>query len=196
MLPCCRQRITPLNHALLVTFAILLFHGQTHAGEVLEAFVNHEDDHYVLHLDMRINGKSQMVYAALLDFDNLHAINDSITHSERRESRDKLHRVYFEAQGCVLFFCPRVRQLVTVTELGDGYIMSVTDPEHSDLRYGRTLWQVIDEGKTTRIKYNADFVPDFWVPPLFGPYIFKKRMLQEGQKTVHGIEKLIAARAQ
>lgn len=177
--------------ALFCTYLLCLQH--TRAGEVLEAFVDNEGDHYILHLDMRIDGTSESVYAVLLDFENLHRINDSIKYSERRNSTGKVHLVYFSSEGCVLFFCRRVNQLVTVTELEQGYIMSVTDPAHSDLQYGRTLWQIIDEGETTRIKYNAEFVPDFWVPPLFGSYIFKKRMLKEGQKTVHGIERLITS---
>ena len=28
------------------------------AGELLNAYVNYEDHHYLLHLDMRVNGKS------------------------------------------------------------------------------------------------------------------------------------------
>lgn len=185
------QHITLINRAFIVICMTLFTHGQGFAGEVLEAFVNHEDDHYVLHLDMRINGKSTAVYDVLTDFDNLHRVNDTIKFSERRESHGKVHQVYFVSEGCLLFFCRKVKQLVTVTELGKGFIMSNTDPEHSDLEYGRTLWQIIDEGSTTRIKYNSDYVPNFWVPPLFGTYFFKKRMLQEGQKTVNGIERLI-----
>ena len=169
----------------------LLLPQQAMAGEVLEAYADNDGDNYFLHLDMRIDGTSQAVYDILIDFANIPQVNDSVKFSEIRESRAPVHRVYFETEGCVLFFCRRVNQLVTITELGKGYIMSITDPQHSDLQYGRTLWQVIDEGTSTRIKYNAEFVPDFWVPPLFGPYIFKKRMLQEGQKTVHGIEQLI-----
>jgi len=83
-----------------------------------------------------------------------------------------------------------------VSELDNGYIMSVTLPEQSDLKYGRTLWEIIDEGKITRIKYNADYVPDFWVPPLFGPAIFKERMLKEGKKTINGIEALASKEEQ
>ena len=183
----------PLQHGYLATVLYLCSFMSHHAvsGEVLEAYVNNDGDNYFLHLDMRINGTSRAVYDVLIDFANIPQVNDSIKFSEIRESRGDVHRVYFETDGCVLFFCRRVKQLVTVTELGRGYIMSITDPQHSDLEYGRTLWQVMDEGSTTRIKYNAEFVPDFWVPPLFGPYIFKKRMLHEGQKTIHGIERLI-----
>lgn len=164
----------------------------TQAGEVIDARVDRVDEAYLLHLDMRIAGHDADVYHVLLDFNHLSLLNDSITFSQVLESKDKVHRVQFETEGCVWFICKRIKQVVTVTELGNGNIMTVTDPAHSDLKYGKTLWQVIAEGKTTRIKYNGEFVPDFWVPPLIGPMLFKQRLLDEGQKTINGIEHRVA----
>jgi hypothetical protein len=176
----------------LLSGLLVLFHTPLSAGELLDSYVNEQDDHYVLHLDMRINASYDKVYAVLIDFSKMHAVNDSITESKLIESKGKVHKVHFVAEGCIWFFCKKVRQLVTVTELGKGFILSKTDPRQSDLSYGKTLWQLIDEGKTTRVKYNADYVPDFWIPPFFGPMIFKNRMLKEGKKTVNGIERLSA----
>ena len=160
------------------------------AGELLDAHVNYEDEHYFLHLDMRISGKSDRIYAILTDYDHLPAVNDTIVSSKLLESKDGQHRVQYVSEGCVWIFCRRINQVVIVSELANGFILSETQPALSDLRYGRTLWHVIDEGDTTRLTYDADFVPDFWVPPLIGPMIFKKRILEEGQKTINGIESL------
>lgn len=155
---------------------------------MIYAYVDNDAGHYYLHLDMRVEGEFEDIYRVLVDFDNLTAVNDTIVFSKLLNSEGRVHTVQFESEGCVWFFCRRVKQVVTVTELGQGFIMSVTDPAQSDMEYGRTLWQVIDEGNTTRIKYNADYDPDFWIPPFFGPAIFKDRMLEEGQKTINGIE--------
>ncbi len=161
------------------------------AGELLNAYVAHRDNHYLLHLDMRIKGKYADVYRALVDYKHIPQINDSIKSAQELEHKGNVHRVRIVAEGCVWIFCRRIEQVQTVTERDDGYIISITDPVHSDLKYGRALWHLIDEGKTTRVQYNADYVPDFWVPPLIGPMIFKHRMLEEGQKTINGIEHLI-----
>ena len=161
-----------------------------HAGELLHSYVNEDDDHYVMHLDMRIDADADDVYDVLMDFNNMMQVNNSIISSTLLESNDKIHTLRFVSDGCVWFYCREVKQLVTVTELGQGYILSETDPAESDLSYGKTLWQIIDEGDTTRIKYNSDYVPDFWVPPIFGSTLFQERMLEEGKKTVNGIERL------
>lgn len=160
------------------------------SGELLDSYVNYEDDHYLLHLDMRIEAEAANVYAVLVDFNNIKSINDTIVSSKLLESNNRVHRVQFMSEGCVWFLCRSVSQVVTVTEMGGGYIMSKTDPEESDLSFGTTLWQVIDEGKTTRVKYDADYIPAFWIPPLIGPLIFQERMLEEGLKTLNGIELL------
>ena len=170
---------------------ISIFTSPLHAGELILADANETEGHYTLSLDMRIQGSHEDVYAVLIDFNNLPAVNDTVKSSQLLESNGKKHLVIYTSEGCVLIYCQTVTQLATVTELGRGYLMSEVDPSKSDLEYGRTLWQVIDEGETTRIKYNADYVPDFWVPPLIGDYIFQERMIEEGIKTVNGIEKII-----
>lgn len=175
----------------LFTLALLfLIPLPLHAGELLHSYVNEEDDHYVLHLDMRIDADADDVYDILMDFSNMYLVNDSIISSTLLESKGKIHKLRFVSDGCVWFYCREVAQLVTVTELGQGYILTETDPTESDLLYGKTLWQIIDEGETTRVKYNADYVPDFWVPPLFGSAIFQDRLLEEGMKTINGLEQL------
>ena len=173
-------------------FLLSAFQSFVHSGELLKSYVNEQDDHYVLHLDMRIAAKFDRVYEVLMDFSKMAEVNDSIKSSELIESNGKTHKMRFQTEGCIWFFCRKVRQMVTVTELGQGYILSETHPKESDLRYGKALWQIINEGDNTRVKYNADFVPDFWVPPIFGPAIFQDRMLEEGKKTLNGIERLSA----
>ena len=177
-----------------ITLFALLCPFALHAGELLSAYVDRRDDHYLLHLDMRIQGKYADVYKVLVDFNNIPLINDSIKSSKELEHEGKVHRVHIVGEGCLWIFCRRIEQVQTVTEHADGYIVSVTDPALSDLRYGRALWHLVDEGKTTRVEYNADFVPDFWVPPLIGPMLLKHRILEEGQKTINGIERLIQQR--
>jgi hypothetical protein len=172
------------------TLCWLLWLTQAVAGELIHSYVDNDGDHYYLHLDMRVKVKADTVYRILLDFKYMPVVNDTIVDSKLLKTENNVHHVYFVSEGCIWFFCKRIKQLAAVTELGQGFIMSITDPAQSDLKQGRTLWEVIDEGKSTRIKYNADYVPDFWVPPLIGPAIFKDRMYEEGLKTIHGIEKL------
>jgi len=176
-----------------IALFLLLFSPLIHAGELLKSFVDEIDDHYILNLDMRIDGEYDAVYEVLIDFNHLDKVNSTITSSQLLESNNKIHRVQFMSNGCVWILCQEVNQVVIVTELGNGYIMTETLPELSDIDYGRTLWQIIDEGASTRIKYHSDLVPGFWIPPFIGSSILQDRILEEGIKTINGIERIINA---
>ena len=178
-----------MRHATLLLLLVLTTF-ELHGSELLNSSVREENKHFIIHLDMRIDADYDSVYEVLMDFNLMSQVNDSIIHSELRETGNKKHLLYFVNEGCIWFVCRKVRQLVTVTEMGRGYIVSETHPEESDLKHGKVLWQLIDEGETTRVKYNADMVPDFWIPPFFGSGTFQKRMLEEGKKTVNGLEQL------
>ena len=161
------------------------------AGQVLAARAEYRDDHYLLHLDMRLQAQYPDVLRTLLDFPHLPKINDAIKSATVLSQKGNVYRVKLIAEGCIWIFCRRVKQLTTVTVRDDGYITSDTDTKHSDLRYGRELWHIVKEGKTTRVQYNADVIPSFWIPPLIGPALFKHQLLKEGKKTINGIEQLI-----
>lgn len=183
-------RLSRWQRGLMVVLALMACVSiSCHAGEVLQAHVERRDGHYLLHLVMRIHAKDSDVYWALLDFKHLPQINDSIKSAKELSHKDGVHRVHIIGEGCVWLICRTIQQEEVVTELANGYLMSVTDPKHSDFQYGRALWHVVDEGKTTRVTYNADLVPAFWIPPLIGPSIFKRRLLREGQKTINGLER-------
>lgn len=174
---------------LLVCFTLAQAeHG--HAGEVLHSHVDYEAGHYLVRLEMRIEAELETVYAFLTDFDNLIFLNDSIKTSRLLNTKGKQHHVLIEVEGCVWIYCKRVKQVQRVTEMGKGYIRAVTLPDKSDMEYGRVLWHIQQEGDFTIIQYRADYVPAFFIPPLVGPYIMKGRLLEEGEKTIQGIERL------
>ena len=179
----------------LIVLLVLGLGHAAQAGELLGANVERRDNHFLLDLNMRIQGKANDVYRVLLDFKHLPSLNDAIKSVQVLEHKGNVYRVRIDVEGCVWIFCRRVTQVQTVTALHYGYIVGIVDPAQSDFRYGRTLWPVIDEGKYTRVQYNADFVPAFWVPPVIGSYLFKRRMLEEGRKTINGIERRLHTRS-
>lgn len=178
-----------MKSTFLPVLALLLGSKLLHAAEVLHHDVEFKDEHYVLKLDMRLKGKLEPVYTVLTDYEHLTLLNDSIKSSEILFSVGPVHTVQFVTEGCVLFFCRRIKQVQIVTESDGSKIRSITDPDESDMKYGDARWELTRDGDYTRIHYHADYVPDFWVPPVIGPAIFKSRLLEEAQKTINGVEK-------
>ncbi|MGD8784639.1 MAG: hypothetical protein PVG75_09380 [Thioalkalispiraceae bacterium] len=178
-------------HRVIIVVFIYVLCGPVRAGELLEYYVDEMDDHFLLHLDMRVSAKHKQIKDILMDFSKMPEVNNTVVESRLIESEDKKHKIFFVSKGCVWIFCQTIKQVAMVTELDQGYIMSNVIAEESDLHYGRTLWQLIDEGETTRVIYDADYVPGFWVPPFVGSAIAKEKMLSEGRKTINGLERVI-----
>jgi hypothetical protein len=65
--------------------------------------------------------------------------------------------------ACEAFFCRNVTRVERV-EAGPDNLVATVIPELSQLRRGltRTTWR--PEGAGTRVRYEAQFEPDFWVP--------------------------------
>jgi hypothetical protein len=69
--------------------------------------------------------------------------------------------------ACEALFCRNVTRVERV-EAGPGNLVATVIPELSQLRRGltRTTWEPVDVG--TRVRYEAQFEPDFWVPAFIG----------------------------
>ncbi len=182
-----------INGILFVVFFVLLLANNASAAEVITSFVDEDDYHYIIRIDMRVNAEISDVYKHLMDLKNIHKLNDTIVSSVVRYSKDNIHEVEVKTSGCVLFFCSNQVQYQKVNELGNGYIMIHLEPKKSDFVSGQILWQVIAEKNKTRVIFSADFEPDFWVPPLIGPWILTDIFLKESLQTITQLEKLAQA---
>lgn len=179
-----------MRRILTVIFVFALI-SPAKGGELLAYHVKEIDGHFLLHLDMRIDADYEAIRAVLLDFARMPQVNDTVLESRLLEAHDDKYKILFVSKGCIWIFCQTIRQVALVTELNRNSIMSSIIAEQSDLRYGRSLWRLIDEKNATRVIYDADYVPDFWVPPLIGSAIAKNKMLEEGRKTINGLERVV-----
>ncbi len=78
-----------------------------------------------------------------------------------------------------------------MTEVDDQTIKTVFVPEQSDFTYGMTEWQVTElEDSQTLIRFNSRFQPRFWVPPIIGPLLIKRKVLSATKHIIEAIEQL------
>ena len=108
------------------------------------------------------------ISAVLLDYTRYSIIDPRIREATlvARES-DAALRVRTKIEACAGFFCRTVER-VERFEHAPGQLVATVIPELSDMRHGeaRTTWTVGADG--TRVRYEAQFEPDFWVPGFVG----------------------------
>lgn len=179
------------NFRIASAFLLFMLTHPLYAGELISALVEHDDDRYVLEFDMRINANPESVYTLITDFDHLNQLNDSIQHSKLVHSVDENnHRVSVTSKACVLFFCKIIRQVQDIEEINREVVVATVIAEQSDFDYAHARWHIRAEDKGTRITFNADLKPSFWVPPLIGPAIIKRKLEDEVLTTIETLEKL------
>lgn len=169
---------------------LLLMPAGAAAGDILEASVTHTDGRYDLAIRARIEAPGDAVYRAITDYSNLAAINPDIEVSELLEANpDGVSTVRTVIHVCILVFCKQVEQLQHVTHPDADTIEAVIIPEGSDFRSGFARWQLSSPtAATTELQFVETFEPDFWVPPVIGPWLIQRKLVREVTETTAYIE--------
>ncbi|MCO6412758.1 MAG: hypothetical protein J5I92_08445 [Thiogranum sp.] len=173
---------------------VLLCSTMAAAGRVYTAVVTHESGHYFVEVDALVEVAEARARDLLTDYNHLDRVNPAVEVSEilsHRGSGD--YRVRTVTRACVWFFCKRIHQVQDVTEGRDGSITAKVIPEKSDFRHGYARVDLWPEAAGTRILIRSEVVPDFWIPPLIGPWMIKNKLRSEALATVRNIERVASS---
>lgn len=121
---------------------------------------------YRVTFDAVIDAPIDRVASVLVDFVGYAALDPRIRSSEVvGAAADGAPLLKTRIRACAAFFCRDVRRVERIT-MSDGALVATALPAKSDVRssVAHTEWRA--EGSRTRIRYEAEFVPDFWVPGL------------------------------
>ncbi len=125
------------------------------------------------------------------NYEHLYRINDDVLQSEIIEHYDANHlkrRMWLN--HCVLVFCFDLVFVENVEMFDDGTITTTVIPAESNFRRGVAKWKVESlSAQSTRISVEAEQEPDFWIPPVIGPMIFKRAFMKEVRETASNIER-------
>jgi hypothetical protein len=69
-------------------------------------------------------------------------------------------------------------------------IKSVALPDGSNFKHASSEWVLERDGDGTRMFYALEMEPDFFVPPVIGPWYLKRTLSQGGLRAVTRIERL------
>jgi hypothetical protein len=123
---------------------------------------------YRIELVARVDAPVEDVAAVLTDYAGYRGLDPRIRVSTILPSEDEgVELVRTVVRACAGFFCRNVRRVERV-EQREGELLATVIPEQSELKSGltRTTWHADNEG--TSVTYQAEFVPNFWVPSAIG----------------------------
>ncbi len=176
---------------MLLAAASLAAAGMLHGATIRNVTIDHDGTRYRLTSSTYLAAPREAVFRVLTDYEQFERIS-SVFEESRYLPPDEDGRtlVYTRLEGCVLFFCKSVERVEWLETQAPALIRTTADPARSDVRYARSEWRLEQEHPGTRVLYSIELEPDFWVPPVIGPWIIKRRMVAGGVDAVARIEGL------
>ena len=176
----------------VTAIAVIGFSGVTVSAAELELIeVSNQRKRFFVKSKATLDAPIDDVYFVLLDFDNYEKFS-SIYHDARwlERNADDSGEIYTYTRGCIAFFCKGFGRTEAVEVDALKTIVTTVDAERSDVRYGSSTWVLEDLDGRTVINFDMAFEPDFWIPPLIGPYMVKRMLRKGGRDALLRIETL------
>lgn len=183
-----------------IIFALFVYFNHavvSHAAELTRVDVDSTGDVYRIRLEMVLDIAADYVNEVLTDYRHFYRLNPSIVESRMLPPPNEgTVRVYTRMEGCVLFYCTEFTRVDDVRELDSGELVAVIVPDMSDFGSGTALWRITQHGDRSRLVYEAQIQPDFFVPSLIGSYFVKHKLKAELLTVFQRIECNAKARLQ
>jgi len=161
------------------------------AATLDSVIVTYDAGRYELDADAFLAAPREAVFVILTDYDRFGRISSVYKdYGFMDPDSDGTPVVYTRMEGCVLIFCRSLMRVERLESDAPGFIRTITLPEQSDFKHSVSEWQLTPEADGTRVAYHLEMVPDFWVPPIIGPWILQRKLKSGGEHAVERIERL------
>jgi hypothetical protein len=172
---------------LLVSFCA----GVSSAADLRFIEVEQEEDVYSLRSVAWFDTDAPSLYNVLINYDLFPKFTSAIVEARNLEADESgLPGFYTRMEGCVLFWCQSLERTGYLRLEPMIEIVAVTDPTRSNFKLATERWQLRPEKNGTLLIYEFDMEPDFWVPPVVGPFYIKRALKDGGSRAVNRIEAL------
>lgn len=186
---CGMSRIRLIHGAYLLLLLIGI--GPARADEIRQLDVSHDAGRYTVRFEVMLDAAVDRALPLMTDPAHWPQLSDIITESHvLAELPDGKKKVGVKFEGCILFICRTLVKTEVLERLPTGEITTFALPDQSDFLYAREVWRITGDDTHTRVEYQAELVPAFFVPPLIGPYLLQKKIRSLLTQTAHNLERL------
>jgi len=172
-----------LNNFLSLAAVCLFFGWQTaYCVEVVKVTVDLEDGRYRVFGQSRLDAPPEFVYAALIDYDNFYKLAGGIAATKYLPPDEAGHLLaYTRYESCILFFCKTIEKVERIDGTPNESILAVAIPARSDFVFNESRWLIKAADNATLLTYEAEFDPEFWIPPLIGPWAVRRKLIRSAE---------------
>ncbi|HZT04975.1 MAG TPA: SRPBCC family protein [Steroidobacteraceae bacterium] len=173
---------------------LLLWIGASaHAAQVSSVHVTRKGSRFLIDMHIAIEEPPAAVFRALQDYAAMARYNPDLraVRVEKTASSDRV-RLFTTVHTCVLIFCKTMHQeqIMTAAAGADGGVLRA-ELVAGDFRGGYGTWIVRPCARAQAVScmdIRIELVPAFWVPPIIGPWVIRRKMEEEARRTSLGLE--------
>ena len=170
---------------------LLFFCSGVRGADLQEIEVEREDNVYNMNSVSWLDVRPELLYSILANHDLFTNFTSAVIESRNVEPDEKGRPRFFSRfEGCVVLFCKSFVRNGHLELTPHEELIAIVDPETSDFKHSRERWTLEPEEGGTRMTYEFEMIPDFWVPPVIGPFYIKRALKRGGEKAVDRIEAL------
>lgn len=175
-------------------WVVLLLAASAQAAEVSSVQVARNGERFLIGMHIAIDAPAPAVFRALQNYPAMAHYNPDLraVRVEPTSTADRV-RVFMTIHTCVLVFCKTMHQeqIMTAAASADGGTLDAKLLRYGDFKRGHGLWIVkpCPTGRgVTCLDVSIELVPAFWVPPVLGPWVVRRKMDEEARRTGDGLE--------
>ena len=158
------------------------------ALDIDDVHISKQGRAYQVQMTFGVAASVNQVMALLTDYGFPDRLNPEVTKREVISRQRGITRVRTEIRSCVFFFCKDVALTQDVTVVADTIQADIV-PDDSNFRFGYFRWTISSsDNGGSHISFEAVMEPDFFIPPLIGGFVVRKRLRQEILATAKNLE--------
>lgn len=182
-------RLSKMQTRIMSGFVTMLLSYAAHSAELREVSIDREVDRYTFESTTWFDASPSDLYKVLIDYDQFEKFTTAFVETYNREPDEEGRpRYYTRMEGCVLLFCKTFVRSGHLVLKPETEIVAVADPAKSNFKLSKERWELEEEGEGTLLRYHFEMIPDFWVPPVIGPFVIKRALRSGGTDAVDRIE--------
>ena len=180
-----------LGARVALALVLLMCSSLAQPAELRDILIERNDDYYRLNSKAWFDASPESLYDVLSNYDLFIKFTSAIAESRNVEPDEKGRPQFFSRmEGCVLVWCKSFVRNGYLVLSPVKEIVAITNPKTSDFKLSRESWKLIPENGGTLLVYEFHMIPDFWVPPVLGPFYIKRALNAGGVKAINRIEAL------
>ena len=172
-----------MRYRRVISASILIFVcACANSVEILNVKVDSKGKRYHMLGESIIQATPEFIFNTLMDYDNFHRLASGIAESRYIEADDPDQLLgYTRIDSCILFFCKSVEKVERIQATAFSEISTEVIPEQSDFVFNNSRWLLEESESGTRVTYEAEMEPDFWMPPLITKWAIRYKLRKSAE---------------